>query len=591
MNILGVSALYHDSAAALVCDGEIIAAAQEERFTRKKADASIPVNAINYCLSLCKGVDAVVYYDNPFLTLDRYLTNVSEVSPENEAIIDKSFRHTMSERLWVHDSLRRAIGVKWSKDKKLKVCEHHISHAASAFYPSPFSEAAILTVDGVGEWATAAIGIGRNTDIEILEQINYPDSIGLLYSAFTYFCGFKVNLGEYKLMGLAPYGEPKYAELIKKEIVNIEDDGCFSLNQKYFKYMKEDALISEDFCALFNTTPREPESTITRDYMDIAASVQKVTEELITGLALKARRLTGCKRLVMAGGSALNCAANGVLLKSGIFEDIWVQPAAGDAGGALGCALYYGYNRAGWKRELSGTETYKDAQKGSYLGPSFSNEEIKKYLDSGGCKYHYLDDKELFQKTAEFLADGRVIGLFHGRMEYGPRALGNRSIIASALHEDMQRQLNLKIKFRESFRPFAPAVIEEDAHKYFDLKAAASPYMLFTAPVKAQYRQRMRAVTHVDFSARVQTVNKRDNPYFYGLLSSYREKTGCGVIVNTSFNVRGEPLVCTPKDAFICFMRTNMDVLIMENYILLKEEQDRSLFKDTQDWKNNFELD
>ncbi|MBQ9359821.1 MAG: hypothetical protein IJT96_02155 [Lachnospiraceae bacterium] len=605
MNILGISALYHDSAAALVCDGDIIAAAQEERFTRIKADASIPVNAISYCLSFGKKIDKVVYYDNPFLTLDRWLTNVIEAAPQNEKIIDKSFHHMMSGRLWIHEHLKKALGNKWPKGGKLEVCEHHISHGASAFYPSPFERAAILTVDGVGEWATTTIGMGDGERIEILEQTNYPDSLGLLYSAFTYYCGFKVNFGEYKLMGLAPYGEPVYEELIKKEIVGIDPDGGLHLNQKYFNYMTNDSLISDAFCELFNMQPRRPETNISKPYTDIAASIQKVTEEIMINLARKARRITGCGKLVMAGGTALNCVANGRILEDGIFDDVWIQPAAGDAGGALGCALYYGYNKAGWKRMTEG----RDSQKGSYLGPSFTNDEIEKSLNDKGCKYHRYDDKKLYKKIAGYLSEGKVIGLFHGRMEYGPRALGNRSIVASALHEDMQKKLNLKIKFRESFRPFAPSVLEEDVHDYFELKTDKSPYMLLTAPVNNEIRihenshkkdagifetvnekrSMIPAVTHVDYSARIQTVSKDANPFFYNIISAYKELTGCGLIVNTSFNVRGEPIVCSPEDAWLCFMRTDMDILVLENHILLKEEQEE--FDDAKDWRSIYEPD
>ena len=602
MNILGISALYHDSAAAIINDSEIIAAAQEERFTRKKADSSIPVNAIRYCLSRVGGkVDQVVFYDNPLLTMDRWLTNLVAVSPDNEKMLDKSFGRIFKE-LWIEDRLKEVLGSSWPKESKLLVCEHHVSHAASAFYPSPFEDAAILTIDGVGEWATTTIGRGEGSRIQMLDQIDYPDSLGLLYSAFTYFCGFKVNFGEYKLMGLAPYGKPVYKDLIFENLISSEEDGTFRLNQDYFTYMKDDVIIGEAFEQLFRLKKREPESKITRPYMDIAASIQAVTEDLILKLSKKAKNLTNSRNLVMAGGTALNCVANGKILESGLFDHIWIQPAAGDAGGALGCALYAGYNEFGFSRQVHA----EDSQKGTYLGPSYTMDEVEKVLKKQNAVYHVYNKEELITLIAEYLADNKVVGIHHGAMEFGPRALGNRSILGNPMSEEMQSKLNLKIKFRESFRPFAPAVLEEDTREYFDLKGN-SPYMLLTAPVKKelrmdsldfeediyktvnQKRSKIPAVTHVDYSARIQTVHQETNPFFYELIKEFKKQTGCGVVVNTSFNVRGEPIVCSPLDSWLCFMRTNMDILVIENCLLVKEEQ--SALKDDVDWREIYELD
>lgn len=614
MNILGISALYHDSAAALICDGEIVAAASEERFTRKKADSSIPVQAIQYCLERLTQreegeIDYVVYYDNPLLSLDRWLENCIAVSPDNEQIIEKSFESTYANKLWVHELIKNAVGGLGIMDK-LYVCEHHMSHAASAFYPSPFEEAAIMTMDGVGEWATTTIGIGRSKNIEILEQISYPHSLGLLYSAFTYFCGFKVNFGEYKLMGLAPYGKPVYADLIKEKLIDIREDGSFRLHLEYFTYMNQSAMTGEKFEELFGMKRRIPEEKITRKYMDLAASVQAITEEVVLKMAKHARKITGCSNLVMAGGIALNCVANGKLLKEKIFDHIWIQPAAGDAGGALGAALYATYQLTDTKRVIN----QEDSQKGTYLGPDYSREEIKNFLEQNGYKYYYYEEDILFDQIAEYLSDNKVIGLFDGRMEFGPRALGSRSIIANPMSEKMQSKLNLKIKFRESFRPFAPAVLKERISDYFELEEE-SPYMLLVAPVKEEIREaissyfeseqsdedidmlnvinrkrsELPAITHVDYSARVQSVDAERNPFFYKIIKAFEKKTGCGVVVNTSFNVRGEPIVCTPEDAYLCFMRTDMDALVLENCILLKEEQEP--LKNDEDWRDTYELD
>lgn len=611
MNVLGISALYHDSAAALICDGEIIAAASEERFTRKKADSSIPHHAIEFCLKQLEGegVDCVVYYDNPFLTLDRWLENTIAVSPDNEKIIEKSFQSMYADKIWVHELIKSEVSSLGLKGK-FYVCEHHISHAASAFYPSPFQEAAIMTMDGVGEWATTTIGKGRGKDIEILEQISYPHSLGLLYSAFTYFCGFKVNFGEYKLMGLAPYGRPVYAELIKDKLIDIKEDGSFRLRMEYFSFMKQNVMTGKKFEELFGMKRRIPEEKITRKYMDLASSIQNVTEEIVLKLAKHAKRVTGCRNLVLAGGIALNCVANGKLLREKIFDDIWIQPAAGDAGGALGAALYASYHLSDMKRIVYPN----DSQHGSYLGPAYSEEYIENFLKREGYKYHKYKNNCLFAQIAEYLGDNKVIGLLNGKMEFGPRALGGRSIIANPMSEEMQSKLNLKIKFRESFRPFAPAVLKERVRDYFDMEGE-SPYMLLVAPVQEELREEsggysneeleeenldmldvinrkrsiIPAVTHVDYSARVQTVDEERNPFFYQVIKAFEKKTGCGLVVNTSFNVRGEPIVCTPEDAYLCFMRTDMDVLVLENYVLLKEEQEA--LNDKEDWRNIYELD
>lgn len=610
MNFLGISALYHDSAAALVCDGKIVAAASEERFTRKKADPSIPHHAIEFCLKNLQGVlDGVVYYDNPLLTLDRWLENAIAVSPDNSQIIEKSFQSIYADKIWVHELVKNEVsnlGIK----AKFYVCEHHMSHAASAFYPSPFQEAAIITMDGVGEWATTTIGKGKGKDIEILEQINYPHSLGLLYSAFTYFCGFKVNFGEYKLMGLAPYGKPVYADLIKDKLVDIKEDGSFRLCLEYFSFMEENVMTGKKFEELFKVKRRTPEEKITRKYMDLAASIQEVTEEIVLKIARHARTITNCCNLAMAGGIALNCVANGKLLREKIFDNIWIQPAAGDAGGGIGAALYAAYH-------LSDTERIvcmNDSQHGSYLGPSYSREDIEKFLRKEEYKYHKYEEDELYDQIAEYLEKNKVIGLLNGKMEFGPRALGGRSIIANPMSEEMQSKLNLKIKFRESFRPFAPAVLKECVGDYFEMEGE-SPYMLLVAPVKEELRDEaggyskeeleketldmldvinrkrstIPAVTHVDYSARVQTVDNERNPFFYKVIKAFEKRTGCGVVVNTSFNVRGEPIVCTPEDAYLCFMRTDMDVLVLENYILLKEEQEP--LRDKEDWREIYELD
>lgn len=611
MKILGISALYHDSAASLIIDGEIIAAAQEERFTRIKHDLNMPVNAISYCLKegriLAEDIDIVIFYDNPLLTLDRYAKNILAAGGDSDDVISRSFESMFGTKIWIHKVMDGILGK--NEKRKFMVCEHHISHAASAFYPSPFEKAVILTLDGVGEWATTAISIGNGKDIVMKEKIDFPHSLGLLYSAFTYFCGFKVNSGDYKFMGLAPYGEPVYEELIKKELIDIKGDGSFRMNMEYFDYQYGRTMTNDKFADLFGGPRREPETEITKREMDIAASAQKVVEEIILKLVKHAKEKygEGIENLVLAGGVALNCVANGKIKNSGIFENLWIQPAAGDAGGSLGCALYAAYQCECIERKVKDS----DIQKGSYLGPEYSMVEIENYLKENKFPYHVLGD-DIFQEIAELLAGEKVIGLFHGRMEFGPRALGNRSIIADARSEIMQVKLNRKIKYRESFRPFAPSVLREDVSEYFELDDE-SPYMLIVEKVREercndsfvqedlkkyqgnmleivkQKRSDIPAVTHVDYSARIQTVEEESNPYYYHVLKEFKKLTGYSVIVNTSFNVRGEPIVCAPKDAYECFMRTDMDVLVLENCVLYKEEQPE--FVETQDWRNLYALD
>lgn len=615
MIILGISCLYHDAAAVLVKDGEIVAAAQEERFTRIKHDYRVPENAVFFCLTKARigieEVDYVIYYDKPFLTLDRYIKNLLELGENCEDLLNNKLEELLSDKLWIHKKIESTIGG-LGKHGKLLVCEHHISHAASAFYPSPFEQAIIITNDGVGEWATTTIGIGRGNKVELLEEIDYPDSIGLLYSAFTYYCGFKVNSGDYKFMGLAPYGEPHFYDVIRENIIDIKEDGSYKLNLDYFDYQNGRTMIrDEKFEELFGQPRRIPETEITKHYMDIAASVQKVVEEIIIRIAQYAKNKYGEKinNLVLAGGVALNCVANGKLLDSKIFDNIWIQPAAGDAGGALGAALYLYYNRLDKARVVE----QKDSQKGSYLGNFYTEKQIKNYLEAKKYTYHYFEDeKNICEYIAQNLIDGKVIGLFHGRMEFGPRALGNRSIIADARSKEMQSKMNLKIKFRESFRPFAPSVLKERAEDYFELNGE-SPYMLLVEKVKEekrlpfnlkdylseenynllpivnQARSDVPAVTHVDYSARIQTVDEETNPFYYHIIKEFEHQTGCGVIVNTSFNVRGEPIVCTPKDAYECFMRTDMDILVLEKFVLIKEEQEA--FVETVDWRKKYELD
>lgn len=595
MYILGISALYHDSAAALIHDGAIIAAAQEERFTRIKHDQSIPKHAMQYCLKEAgieaEDLDAVVYYDDPILTLDRFLANLTASKEAADNILEKSFDE-ICRKMWVAEQVRACIGGQLGKRDKLLIARHHLSHAASAFYPSPFEHAAVLTLDGVGEWNTTTIGYGTDNKIELLRTIDFPHSLGLLYSAFVYFCGFRVNYGDYKLMGLAPYGQPVYYDTIVTNLIDVKEDGSFRLNLKYFDFQNGGVMTNQAFAELFDGDRRLPESAITKREMDLAASVQKVVEEIVIKLAKYVQKVTGeMQNLVMAGGVALNCVANGVLKREGIFKNIFIQPAAGDAGGALGCALLVYYQFYKNKRTAS-----RNTVRGSFLGPAYSPECIKDMLDSRSLPYHEFEcDQAFFDKIAELLDSQNVIGIFQGRMEFGPRALGHRSIIADSRSPQMQAKLNLSIKYRESFRPFAPSVLIERKQDYF-IMDYESPYMLFCAYTKRQVdsdfsleeyladqqdllsvinRQRsdIPAVTHVDYSARVQTVDKERNPYFYRIIKAFEKRTGCGVVVNTSFNVRGEPIVCTPEDAYHCFMNTEMDVLVMENLILYKKEQ------------------
>lgn len=596
MYILGISGLYHDSAAALIRDGEIVAAAQEERFTRVKHDLSLPVHAMEYVLKeagiTADSLEAVVYYDNPLLTIDRFVKNVCALRQDAGQLIERSLA-PLASKMWIHRMLADCLGSLGCYGKLLTV-QHHVSHAASAFYPSPFDRAVILTIDGVGEWDTTTIGIGEGSDLIIKETIHYPHSIGLLYSAFTYFCGFKVNSGEYKFMGLAPYGKPVYYQRMKEHLVRLYADGSFALNMTYFEFHRGNVMTNEKFAKLFDGLRREAESVITQREMDMAASAQKLVEEMLLSLVSYAKNKYGAEtdNLVLAGGTALNCVANGKIEKSGLFKNIWIQPAAGDAGGALGCALYAYYSKFGGNRNVH----KEDAQKGSFLGCSFTQQEIEAYLKSVNAVYEIKKDTDYYRTIADFLATGKVVGILQGRMEFGPRALGARSILCDPRSEYMQSKVNLKIKNRESFRPFAPAVLEECAREYFE-PSGKSPYMLLVRDVKKELRckfdldalmkdaqgdmisvvntrrSEIPAVTHVDYSARVQTVAENTNPVFYHILKAFQELTGCGVLVNTSFNVRGEPPVCTPKDAYECFMSTQMDVLVLETCILLREEQ------------------
>jgi len=605
MNILGISAFYHDSAACLVQDGKIVAAAQEERFTRKKHDQSFPSLACGYCLQAggitVKDLDYVAFYDKPFVKFQRILETYVGVAPRGIGTFLKAVPVWIKHKLWMPDTIRKELGY----DGTLLFTEHHESHAASAFYPSPYDHAAILTIDGVGEWATTTLGHGKGKELEILEEIHFPHSVGLLYSAFTYFTGFKVNSGEYKLMGLAPYGEPRYRQQILDELIDLKPDGSFRMNMRYFNYLSGLTMTSSRFDGLFDGPPRKPESRVTQREMDLARSVQEVTEEIMLRQARHLKELTGEKNLCMAGGVALNCVGNGRLLREGPFDNIWIQPAAGDAGGALGAALsvWHRYLNAG-RPDPKG----RSIQGPSYLGPEFSDDVIQAYLDENGIPYRKLGRKELCQEVARLLAEEKVLGWFQGRMEFGPRALGSRSIIGDPRSQQMQTTMNLKIKFRESFRPFAPSVLRERVSEYFDLDSD-SPYMLLVAPVKKERRipmteeqkklfgieklkvprSELPAITHVDYSARVQTVSREDSPLYHELLTAFHELTGCPVIVNTSFNVRGEPIVCRPEEAYRCFMRTHMDHLVLGSFILDKKDQ-KPLDGDT-DWMEEFELD
>lgn len=605
MNILGISAFYHDSAACLVVDGQIVAAAQEERFTRKKHDFNFPKEAAKYCLK-AKGLtvdalDYVVFYDKPVLKFERLLETYLTTAPKGFTSYAKALPLWLKHKLWIPDTIRDELGYKG----EILFTEHHQSHAGSAFYPSPFADAAILTIDGVGEWTTNSLGVGKGNEFSIIKEIQFPHSLGLLYSAFTYFLGFKVNSGEYKVMGLAPYGEPKYTKQIFDNLIDLKDDGSFHLNLRYFNYMEGLRMTNDAFGELFGGARRKPESPLTQREMDLARSIQEVTEECMLRQARFIHRETGSENLCLAGGVALNCVGNGRVLREGPFKKVWIQPAAGDAGGALGAALcvWYGYLKK--PRVVDGVH---DLQKQSLLGPSYTNEEVLSRLSSYKPVYHHLEGNELYRRTAELLSKEKVVGWFQGRMEFGPRALGNRSILGDPRSRGMQSTMNLKIKYRESFRPFAPAVLREHASEYFEL-SGESPYMLLVAPVTKERRipltkeqsdlfgiaklnvpkSDIPAVTHVDYSARVQTVDSLSHPVFHQLLEEFYRQTGCPVLVNTSFNVRGEPIVCAPEHAYTCFMRCEMDCLVINNYLFLKEEQPP--WQDKENWQTTFELD
>ena len=605
MYILGISAYYHDSAACLLKDGEIIAAAQEERFTRKKHDHNFPKEAVNYCLGFAginiDQVEFVAFYDKPFLKFERLLETYLTYAPIGIKSFIKAIPLWINQKLWMKEIIKNEL----SYEGIVLFPEHHESHAASAFFASPYDKAAFLTIDGVGEWTTTSYGIGNHNKLEILADIKYPHSIGLLYSAFTYYTGFKVNSGEYKVMGLAPYGEPKYVDSILNELIDLKEDGSFKMNMEYFNFNAGLTMTNDKFHKLFGGPPRKPESKLTQKEMDLARSVQDVTEEVMIRMARHIKKETGMNYLCLAGGVALNCVANGKILRENIFDDIWIEPAAGDAGGALGAALYVWYQYLGNERKA---DNKTDFQKGSYLGPEFSDEEIEKYLKQNNIPYNKVSEAELIEKTADILAEEKVVGWFQGRMEFGPRALGARSIIGDARSSKMQSVMNLKIKFRESFRPFAPSVLEEKISDYFEIDRP-SPYMLLVADVKKERQKTMTeeqkklfgidklnilrsdipAITHVDYSARIQSVNKNTNPIYHKMISKFEEKYGCGVIVNTSFNVRGEPIVCEPEHAFRCFMRTDMDYLMMGNFIIDKTKQ--TPLKEDIDWRKEFELD
>ena len=605
MNILGISAYYHDSAAALLRDGRVVAAAQEERFTRKRHDADFPIHAVAYCLEegglRVPDLDLVGFYDKPFLKFERMLQTYLAYAPRGLRSFAQAMPLWLKGKLWMKSEIQQLLGY----EGQILFPEHHESHAASAFYPSPFPEAAILTIDGVGEWATASIGEGHGHALRLTHELRFPHSLGLLYCAFTYYTGFKVNSGEYKVMGLAPYGEPKYADLIYKEIVDLKEDGSLKLNQEYFDYCAGLAMTSEKFHRLFGGPPRRPESELTQKEMDLAASVQAVAEEAMLRMARHAKKVTGMKNLCLAGGVTLNCVGNGRILRENIFDRLWIQPAAGDAGAALGAALLLWHQYLGRERRADGI---LDSQQGSLLGPGFSDEQIGAWLGQRSIPHRRLEPGAAAQEVAALLEQGRVVGYFQGRMEFGPRALGARSIIGDARNPEMQAKMNLKIKFRESFRPFAPAVLAERYRDYFDI-SCESPYMLLTAPVREARRIPMTeeqqglwgiaklnvprsdipAVTHVDYSARLQTVNRRDNPAFHELLTEFEKRTGCAVLVNTSFNVRGEPIVCRPEEAYTCFMRTHMDYLVMGSFLLDKTEQGE--YKEDRSWMKEFAPD
>lgn len=599
MIVLGISAYYHDSAAALLRDGEIVAAAQEERFTRKKHDADFPANAVKYCLQeagISLGeVDYVAFYDKPFLKFERLLETYLAFAPRGFQSFRMAIPVWLREKLFLKDLLTRELKLHapdYDWDNRLRFSEHHLSHAASAFFPSPFEEAVVLTMDGVGEWATTSLAIGRGNKLEVVKEIHFPHSLGLLYSAFTYYTGFKVNSGEYKVMGLAPYGEPKYKQLILDHLIDLKPDGSFRLDQSYFNYCTGLTMTSVKFHDLFGAPPRKPEEKLEQRHMDLASSIQAVTEEVVLRLTRAIRSETGIRNLCLAGGVALNCVANGKVLRDGRYDGLWIQPAAGDAGGALGAALAVHHLHLAQGR----TANNQDRMRGSYLGPAFKQTEIEQRLTAAGAKFTVLDDAALFEAGATALTEGKALGWFQGRMEFGPRALGGRSILGDARSPAMQSVLNLKVKYRESFRPFAPSVLKEDVADWFKIECD-SPYMLLVADVVEGKRRAMTeseqalfgiaklnvprseipAVTHVDYSARIQTVHADTNPRYHALISVFKGKTGCPVIVNTSFNVRGEPIVCTPEDAFRCFMGTEIETLAIGNCLLRKEDQDPAL--------------
>ncbi len=602
MKILGISCFYHDSAACLVSDGEIIAAVQEERFTRNKHDASFPVNAINYCLKeagiSARDLDFVAFYDKPFIKFERILETALSYAPRGISQFLQAIPSWLKQKLWVSEIIRKEL----SFNGKIIFTEHHEAHAGSAFYPSPFQEAAILTIDGVGEWETASFGVGKENSLDIQQYLRFPNSLGLLYSAFTYYTGFRVNSGEYKLMGLAPYGEPLYKDIILKELIDVKDDGSFKINMKYFGFGNSLRMTNIHFNHLFDSLPRKPETKITQKFMDIAASIQGVTEEIMLKMAWHIHKVTGQDKLCLAGGVALNCVGNGRIFREGPFKDIWIQPASGDAGGALGAAFLVWHKYLGNQRKVDGVN---DLQKASLLGPAYSDEDIECFLKKQNIVYRRLGYSDIVEKASDLIIAGKVIGWFQGRLEFGPRALGARSIIGDARNPKMQSKMNTKIKYRESFRPFAPSILKEKVSEWFELDRE-SPYMLLVAPVKNDKRSKVfanfngfdklktvrsliPAVTHVDYSARVQTVKKADHPLYYEMIQSFFEKTGCPVIINTSFNVRGEPLVLTPEDAYKCFMRTGIDYLMLGSFLLDKLDQPK-VDKDVIE-QEEFELD
>ena len=614
--ILGISCFYHDSAAALLKDGKIVAAAQEERFSRKKHDDSFPNRSIIYCLNSqkinFKDIDLIIYYENPFKKFHRLISTYIAIAPRGFEVFVKSAKVWIKGKLIIKKVIQKKLKEIQqnlsirdnSRIPNIIFSKHHLSHAAAAFFPSPFNESIVLCMDGVGEWTTTSAWVGKSNKLKLLWEMRFPHSLGLLYSAFTYYCGFKVNSGEYKLMGLAPYGEPKYANKIKDNLISIKPDGTFRLDMSYFKFHRDFTMTSNKFHELFGSFPRNFEDNLTQFHMDLAASIQCVTEEIVLKISNTLKEETGIKNICLAGGVALNCVANGKLLKEKIFDKIWIQPASGDAGGALGAALYAWYQNMNNKR----VEVSEDSMHGTFLGPEYSNEEIIAYLKSIKAPFKTLHEKELFDTAAKLIDDGKVIGFFNGPMEFGPRALGARSIIGDPRNKKMQSLMNLKIKYRESFRPFAPSILEEDVSSYFELNIA-SPYMLLVSNIKKNLRKEMTsdqkksfgidklkvvrssvpAITHVDYSARIQTVSKKLNHRYYNLINSFKKRTGCPMVVNTSFNVRGEPIVCNPQDAYRCFMRTEMDVLILQNQILFKNQQNN--LENNENWEQIFELD